>query len=80
MSSPKNYDSILEAFLKDALIKTSVDDLQPGSMVNTLLEQVERTERYVALSKFLLKLDPRFKQAIDPWIELRVVQRYYSRP
>lgn len=77
---PKSFQQILGDMVEKAISTSTVDELQSGSIVHSLLEQVERTERYFALIKFLIKLDPRFERAMDPWVGVRIAQRYYSRP
>ena len=46
---------------------------------DALFEQVEDTRICVKLWLFLRKLDSRFGD-VDPWFELQLAQRYYSRP
>lgn len=80
MSSPKTFQQILESIVGAALKQTSVSDLNAGSVMKTLLDSVEDIRQKENLLKFLQKLDSRFKLLGDPWSELKIAQRYYSRP
>jgi hypothetical protein len=73
-SAPKTFQQIFGDLVVKEISKTSVADLQPGSVLNTLLKQVEEVNQYSQLYRFLKKLDARFKVA-DPWHELKIAQR-----
>lgn len=46
--------------------------------IDWFIKRVEDTQHYSNLIQFLMKLDKRFKK--DPWVEVRLAQRYFSRP
>ena len=79
ISSPKTFQQVFGDLIVKEMAKTNVDSLVPGSVLNTLLKQVEDANHYSQLYRFLKKLDTRFKLA-DPWYDLKVAQRMYSRP
>lgn len=47
--------------------------------IDWLTKQVEDTRHRTNLWRFLYKLDKRFGP-VDPWGEVRLAQRYFSRP
>jgi hypothetical protein len=57
---------------------TTIKDLESGSIVKTLLDMQAGNERD-RLINFLAKLDNRFKKYQDPWSDLKLAQRYFSK-
>lgn len=63
----KSYQQLMDEMFKNTLLKTSIEDLAPDSIINTLLEMdtdLRDKDRRTKLIKFLAKLDPRFKRHI----------------
>lgn len=62
---PKSYKQILAEFFAAAQANNVIGDLEPGSVMNTVIE-METRRRKVLLLSFLAALDNRFKKFEDP--------------
>jgi hypothetical protein len=76
--SPKSYRQILDEMIGQVANSTTIKDLESGSIVKTLLDMQAGNERD-RLINFLAKLDNRFKKYQDPWSDLKLAQRYFSK-
>lgn len=72
----------MDDFLSSVLTSTKIEDLEPGSVFKQLIESeriMKDQNRRIQLIKFLSKLDGRFKKHINPWAEVELAQRYFSK-
>ena len=74
----KSYRQILDEMVGQAMASTTIKDLESGSVIKTLLDMQAGNERD-RLINFLAKLDNRFKKYQDPWSDLKLAQRYFSK-
>lgn len=78
MIQPKSYRQILDNMIGQVAASTTIKDLESGSVIKTLLDMQAGNERD-RLINFLAKLDNRFKKYQDPWSDLKLAQRYFSK-
>lgn len=74
----KSYRQILDEMVGQAMASTTIKDLESGSVIKTLLDMQAGNERD-RLINFLAKLDNRFKKYQDPWSDLKLAQKYFSK-
>jgi hypothetical protein len=74
----KSYKQILEDMVGQVLSSATINDLNGGSIVRTMLE-MQASDQRSRLVNFLAKLDNRFKRHQDPWSNLKLAQRYFSK-
>jgi len=74
----KSYKQILEEMVGQVVASTTIKDLESGSVVKALLDMQAGNERD-RLINFLAKLDNRFKKYQDPWSDLKLAQKYFSK-
>lgn len=79
---PKSYNQILSESVAHLMSKTSINDIQAGSVLSTFFKDESSMQKYNCekrLITLLSKLDTRFKKYVSPWNDLMIAQRFFSK-